>query len=82
MPSKLVICSLCWCVAGESAQQAVEKALQYCLQRVGGQGGCVAIDSLGGVGIHWTSVSMAWASVKDEQLKYGVFRQESNWAEI
>ena len=61
-------------ITGLEAQEAVEKALQYCLDRVDGQGGCIAIDSLGGVGIHWNTPGMSWASIKDGSLTYGVYK--------
>jgi len=61
---------------GLSAQEASEAALDYMADRVGGEGGLIAIDRHGGVGIQWNSQQMAWAYAKAGLIHYGLNRGE------
>jgi len=62
--------------AGMNAQSAVECAVKFLYDRVGGNGGCIAIDRQGNVGVHFNVVGMAWASCKAGVLRRGIFRDE------
>lgn len=57
---------------GADSQQACEVGLKRMFEDVSGQGGVIAIDRHGRVGKHCTTKRMAWASVKDRQLCYGI----------
>lgn len=51
---------------------ACDKALQRMFQRVGGQGGAIAIDRHGQVGKGFTTKRMPWATIKEGVLKFGI----------
>lgn len=57
---------------GHPPGHACVKALQNMFERVGGQGGVIAIDKHGQVGKGFTTKRMAWASVNDDILKFGI----------
>ena len=61
---------------GGSAQQAVEEALDWMEERVGGNGGVIAIDHEGQVGLDWNSDVMAWAWARDGWLHYGIYKDD------
>jgi isoaspartyl peptidase/L-asparaginase-like protein (Ntn-hydrolase superfamily) len=61
---------------GVSAQNAVEDGLTRMAQRVHGDGGCIAVDRLGNVGIHFTTQGMAWAYCRSGHLHYGIYPQD------
>jgi len=66
----------CCTIAGLSAQAAVEVGIKLLFERVGGDGGCIAIDRSGNVGVHFNVVGMAWASCKSGVLQQGIFHDE------
>jgi isoaspartyl peptidase/L-asparaginase-like protein (Ntn-hydrolase superfamily) len=41
-------------------------------RRVGGTGGVIVIDNEGNIGKHFNTERMAWASLKDGKLYYGL----------
>lgn len=47
-------------------------------KRVGGNGGCIALDNRGNIGIYFNVEGMAWSYCCDNQLHYGIFRNEDN----
>ena len=57
---------------GYSAQGAVFGALQYMKQRVGGEGGVIAIDKHGQLGLAFITDMMAWAWGRSGQIHYGI----------
>ena len=59
-----------------SAQKAVESGLDMMYRRVGGEGGCIAIDLRGNVGIHFTTQGMAWAYCQSNLLHHGIYRDD------
>ena len=61
---------------GLSAQEAVGEALEFMKQRVGGDGGAIAVDKFGQIGIEWNSKMMAWAWGRSGKLHYGINRGE------
>ena len=61
---------------GLETQEAVQEALYYMKTKVGGNGGVIAIDRKGQVGIDWNSEMMAWAWGRHEELHYGIQRGE------
>ena len=60
-----------YCI-GLNAQGAAESALSFMSRRVGGTGGVIVIDNAGNIGKHFNTERMAWASLKDEKLYYGL----------
>ena len=63
-------------ITGKSAQTAVEETLQYMVDRVGGKGGAVAVTTDGEVGVAFNTNGMAWSTIHNGQLQYGVFPGE------
>jgi len=61
---------------GLSAQEASQAALDYMKSRVGGEGGLIAVDKQGDIGIQWNSQQMAWAYAKAGLIHYGLNRGE------
>lgn len=61
---------------GSTAQEAVGEALEFMEQRVGGNGGAIAVDKFGQIGIEWNSEMMAWAWGRSGKLHYGIHRGE------
>ena len=61
---------------GLGAQEAVQEALSFMKTKVGGNGGVIAIDRQGQVGIDWNSEMMAWAWGRHGELHYGIQRGE------
>ena len=59
-----------------SAQAAVEAGIQLMSDRVGGDGGCIAIDRSGGIGVYFNVQGMAWASCQSGVLRRGIYRDE------
>jgi len=64
------------CVAGQSAQAAVETGVSMLYERAGGDGGCIAIDRSSNIGVHFNVEGMAWASCQSGILRRGIFRNE------
>lgn len=68
---------------GKTAQQAAKLALEFMSSRVGGQAGVIVLSKGqdGGtceVGHHFLSDHMAWASISNNQFKWGIDRGEEN----
>lgn len=61
---------------GLSPNEAITETLDFMAQRVGGDGGVIAIDRAGNLGIGWNSNQMSWAYGRDGELHYGVNRGE------
>ncbi|XP_073776979.1 isoaspartyl peptidase/L-asparaginase isoform X2 [Danio rerio] len=61
---------------GKSAVGAAEASLQYMSQRVKGCGGAVLLSSTGDWTASFTTPRMAWASVKEDILHYGLNPKE------
>lgn len=57
---------------GHPPGHACVKALQSMFERVGGQGGVIAVDKHGQVGKGFTTKRMAWASVNEDIVKFGI----------
>ncbi|XP_072494981.1 isoaspartyl peptidase/L-asparaginase isoform X2 [Notamacropus eugenii] len=57
---------------GKNPQEAADAALCYMKTRVKGLGGIIVIDRAGEWAARWTSVSMPWASAKEDKLQFGV----------
>ena len=58
--------------AGKSPSSAAAEALLYMSQRVQGNGGAIVVNARGELGHHFTTERMAWASLRDGTLKYGI----------
>ena len=57
---------------GNSVQGAAEEGLEYMAERVRGTGGIVMVSKDGDFGFHFTTERMAWASLSDGLLNYGI----------
>ena len=57
---------------GLSAQLSSEESLSFMSRRVGGTGGVIVLDKMGNIGKHFTTERMAWASLQDQKLHYGI----------
>lgn len=57
---------------GESIQTAAENACKRMSERFDGDGGVIAIDKEGNVGIAFSSEQMSWAYQKGDILLYGI----------
>lgn len=58
--------------SGTSPQLATERALSYMSDRVQGTGGAISLSRTGEVGLSFTSMRMAWAWAKGEELHHGL----------
>lgn len=58
--------------AGHPPEKACKTALQSMFERVGGQGGVIAVDKHGQVGKSFTTKRMPWATVQEGVLKFGI----------
>ncbi len=58
--------------AGNSLQEASDKALAYMSERVDGSGGVIALDSKGNVGHSHTTKKMVWASARNGKIDSGL----------
>lgn len=58
--------------SGHPPENACKRALQTMFTETGGQGGVIAIDKHGQAGRSFTTRRMAWATVKEGVLKYGI----------
>lgn len=63
-------------VTGQSAQSAVEASIVMMYERVGGDGGSIAIDRASNIGIYFNVQGMAWASCQSGVLRRGIYRSE------
>ncbi|GAB6020351.1 Isoaspartyl peptidase/L-asparaginase, variant 2 [Chamberlinius hualienensis] len=58
--------------SGQDANSAVTTALHSMQQRVNGQGGAISLSRNGDIGLNFTTKRMAWASIKNDTIKYGL----------
>jgi len=61
---------------GKSAQAAAEISMKLLSDRVGGEGGCIAIDRSCSVGVSFNVEGMAWSLCQDGVLRRGIYRNE------
>ncbi|XP_067277204.1 isoaspartyl peptidase/L-asparaginase isoform X1 [Pseudorasbora parva] len=61
---------------GKSATAAAAASLQYMSERVKGCGGAIVLSSMGDWAASFTTPRMAWASIKEDQLHYGLNPKE------
>uniref|UniRef100_A0A672SR69 Isoaspartyl peptidase/L-asparaginase n=1 Tax=Sinocyclocheilus grahami TaxID=75366 RepID=A0A672SR69_SINGR len=61
---------------GKSATAAAEASLQYMGERVKGCGGAIVVSSTGDWAASFTTPRMAWASIKEDVLHYGLNPKE------
>ena len=59
---------------GATAQEAVQEVLLRMKEKVGGDGGVIAVDKIGQIGIDWNSDMMAWSYARNGKLHYGIER--------
>ena len=52
--------------------EAISEALTTMTQRVGGDGGAIALSPDGAAGVSWNSEQMSWAYGNEGKLNYGV----------
>ena len=53
--------------------EACQKTLDYILEEIGyGHGGIILIDAKGEIGYAFNTATMAWASVSDDGMRYGM----------
>ncbi|XP_071963607.1 isoaspartyl peptidase/L-asparaginase-like [Antedon mediterranea] len=57
---------------GLSPQDAAEKALSYMTTKVQGSGGVIVVSNQGDIGMSFTTIRMAWASMQDGRVCYGL----------
>ncbi|XP_046858575.1 isoaspartyl peptidase/L-asparaginase-like [Xenia sp. Carnegie-2017] len=67
---------------GRNAQEATEEAVKLLTEKLKGHGGAIAIDKNGNFGKAFSTPLMAWASVKDDQLKDGFEKDEEGNAKL
>ncbi len=58
--------------AGDSIQEAADKALTYMSRRVDGTGGVVALDIHGNIGHSYTTKRMVWAYARNGKIESGI----------
>lgn len=61
--------------------EASKKAIEYTLERTGGRGGIILIDSKGDIGYSFSTGNMAWASISHEGMKHGLNEDEELFEE-
>lgn len=58
---------------GNGPMEACQKTLDYILEEIGyGHGGIILIDKKGEIGYAFNTATMAWASVSDAGMRYGM----------
>ena len=62
--------------SGIDPVKATEEALAYMKERTGETGGVITVSSIGDVGFYFTSNRMAWAYVKNDQVHYGINKND------
>lgn len=55
---------------------AADTALEYMKTRVGGLGGVIVVSSSGEWAARFSTKQMSWATVKDDELHYGIYAGE------
>ncbi|KFQ85143.1 Isoaspartyl peptidase/L-asparaginase, partial [Phoenicopterus ruber ruber] len=61
---------------GMSPEMAADTALDYMKTRVGGLGGVIVLNNSGEWAAKCSTKQMSWATVKDDQLHYGIYAGE------
>ncbi|XP_059691423.1 isoaspartyl peptidase/L-asparaginase isoform X2 [Gavia stellata] len=61
---------------GMSPEMAADTALDYMKTRVGGLGGVIVVNNSGEWAARFSTKQMSWATVKDDQLHYGLYAGE------
>ncbi|XP_074675890.1 isoaspartyl peptidase/L-asparaginase isoform X2 [Strix aluco] len=61
---------------GMSPEMAADTALDYMKTRVGGLGGVIVVDNSGEWAARFSTKQMSWATVKDDQVHYGIYAGE------
>ncbi|XP_075603566.1 isoaspartyl peptidase/L-asparaginase isoform X2 [Balearica regulorum gibbericeps] len=61
---------------GMSPEMAADTALDYMKTRVGGLGGVIVVSNSGEWAARFSTKQMSWATVKDDQLHYGIYAGE------
>ncbi|XP_025945777.1 isoaspartyl peptidase/L-asparaginase isoform X1 [Apteryx mantelli] len=61
---------------GMSPEMAADTALDYMKTRVGGLGGVIIVNNSGEWAARFSTKQMSWATVKDDQLYYGIYTGE------
>ncbi|XP_054677732.1 isoaspartyl peptidase/L-asparaginase isoform X2 [Grus americana] len=61
---------------GMSPEMAADTALEYMKTRVGGLGGVIVVNNSGEWAARFSTKQMSWATVKDDQLHYGIYAGE------
>ncbi|XP_074717941.1 isoaspartyl peptidase/L-asparaginase isoform X1 [Strix uralensis] len=61
---------------GMSPEMAADTSLDYMKTRVGGLGGVIVVDNSGEWAARFSTKQMSWATVKDDQVHYGIYAGE------
>nr|XP_042703033.1 isoaspartyl peptidase/L-asparaginase isoform X3 [Chrysemys picta bellii] len=67
---------------GMSPVDAADTALNYMKTRVGGLGGVIVVSNSGGWAARFSTKQMSWATVKDDQLQYGIYTGEIHTSSV
>ena len=67
---------------GLNSQKAAESGLSFMSKRVGGTGGVIVLDKNGNIGKHFNTERMAWASIQDDKLYYGLNPGENHMVKL
>lgn len=62
--------------SGMSPEMAADTALDYMKTRVGGLGGVIVVSNSGEWAARFSTKEMSWATVKDDELHYGIYAGE------
>ncbi|XP_028393339.1 isoaspartyl peptidase/L-asparaginase-like [Dendronephthya gigantea] len=62
---------------GMNAQDSAKKALENMKKQLKDVGGVVAIDKKGNFGLYFTTEMMGWASIKFNEMKFGLKKDEN-----
>ncbi|NXH45547.1 ASGL1 asparaginase, partial [Dicaeum eximium] len=63
---------------GMSPEVAADTALDYMKTRVGGLGGVIVVNKAGEWAARFSTKQMSWATVKDDNLHYGIYAGEKH----
>lgn len=64
--------------AGKGAQEATESAVEDMTKRLNNTAGAITVSKTGDVGVHFSSLRMAWAYQKGGEIRYGIERQDNH----
>ncbi|XP_030411557.1 isoaspartyl peptidase/L-asparaginase isoform X2 [Gopherus evgoodei] len=67
---------------GMSPMEAADTALNYMKTRVGGLGGVIVVSNSGDWAARFSTKQMSWATVKDDQLQYGIYTGEIHTSSV